>query len=249
MQIRHKDLLKQSFHQYVNGPPDLVILCKDGVKVDTSRLLLSFFSKMMLKLFDNTESSERIFVSVPLSYESIFNLLEILSTGYANSDSSISVTEIQKAAEVLGISISSLKLEKTSLLDKKHPEQLSYKQSNRYTDSECKSKVIKQSRKFKDLGVLNFDPIVTNVEDFHFDEEKHSNEIEVKKIQNTREVEKKSNGLENPLCNMCGKMFTKRSTLVRHLTHKVCERKLINENRVEQMILKATQNQESANDS
>ena len=107
--------------------PDVCLITKEGHTVFTNKVLLVINSNMMAEVMVDNARDEMIRISVPVSSNTLINLIKILSHGITNSDIKFNPMEVLAAAEVLGITILDLHIGKETetdeqeVVDKKSP--------------------------------------------------------------------------------------------------------------------------------
>ena len=89
----------------VGTPPDICLITREGHTVFTNKVLLAMNSKMMTEVMVDNYREEMIRISVPISSNTLVNLIGILSHGLIISDVKFDPRNILSAAAILGISL------------------------------------------------------------------------------------------------------------------------------------------------
>ena len=92
--------------------PDVCLITKEGHTVFTNKVLLVINSNMMAEVMVDNARDEMIRISVPVSSNTLINLIKILSHGITNSDIKFNPVEVLAAAEVLGMNLLNLQIGK-----------------------------------------------------------------------------------------------------------------------------------------
>jgi len=98
----HASMLKYAVVTWGEKQPDMYLVSREGVKVYTQRILLSFYSKSICKVLENIKD-DLAGVSVPASSSSLTMMLKVLVCGSVIANNKADLLEVGQAAEVLGI--------------------------------------------------------------------------------------------------------------------------------------------------
>jgi len=106
----HQSSLTQVLQSCTISSPDLCLITRDGHAVYTTKILLAMHSKMMAQVMSDSFSEEFIRISVPISSNSLVNLIKILSHGITKSEVKFDPMDVLNAAGILGISLDDLQI-------------------------------------------------------------------------------------------------------------------------------------------
>merc|ERR1712002_821933 len=81
----------------------MYIISEEGHKIYTHKLLVSFYSVTLSSILDSGSSIDMPGVSILASSNSIVNLLKVLATGIAISNSKADLLAVSTAAEAISI--------------------------------------------------------------------------------------------------------------------------------------------------
>jgi len=98
----HASMLKYAVVTWGEKQPDMYLVSREGVKVYTQRILLSFYSKTICEALENIRE-DLAGVSVPASSSSLTMMLKVLVSGSVIANNKADLLEVGQAAEVLGI--------------------------------------------------------------------------------------------------------------------------------------------------
>jgi len=206
----HSASLKGVLHNWEGGEPDLTIITEDGSKILTQRIVLSMYSKLFSGILADFKTAEMPIISLPLpSSSAVLNLLKILTQGMAFSTDSDVLLEVGKAAQFLDI-----KLEGMQLGSRKKPSNLSKRR--------------KVSPKKKDLASLADHKETYMDESITKDSLEEGAEMQAMVKSEVPESPRELQSDKSELvpkqivrgqkdCNECGKVFTTRQVLDRHM--------------------------------
>jgi len=105
VQSDHMALMVETMHKWSNSQPDMYIISEEGHKIYTNKLLMGFYSPILGSIIRTESTQDMPAISLPASSNSIVNLLKVLSTGIAISNSKADLLAVSKAAEVISIEI------------------------------------------------------------------------------------------------------------------------------------------------
>jgi len=106
----HQSSLTQVLQSCTISSPDLCLITRDGHAVYTTKILLAMHSKMMAQVMSDSIRDDLIRISVPISSNSLVNLIKILSHGITKSEVKFDPMDVLNAAEILGISLDDLQI-------------------------------------------------------------------------------------------------------------------------------------------
>jgi len=101
----HVAVLVETMHKWSNSQPDVYIISKEGHKIYTHKLLVSFYSPTLGNILRAGLTNDMPGVSIPASSNSIVNLLKVLATGISISNDKGDLLAVSKAAEAMNIEI------------------------------------------------------------------------------------------------------------------------------------------------
>ena len=258
MKVDHKLLLELALLEYSNQEPDIMLICKDHEQISTSKFLLLLHSEMIRDILASVESNKTVSLSIPFSSGSVMNLLNILATGEAVSDNTETLIEVNIVAKVLGIKFVKWELGSESLANKQKAQKKVLKEKFWHDEikDDRKEPVVKTEQCYDDEDVNDNDMTTEpaddcvnikpskgkqesdySIQDFT-DTTSKTDYAESKRQKNTSE---KRRYLDSLVCNICGRSFSAPGSLKKHLEQKVCERKIANKNKIEEMMRKAMQ--------
>jgi len=99
----HMALLVETMHKWSNSQPDVYIISEEGHKIYTHKLLVGFYSPTLGSILNTGSTNDMPAISIPASSNSIVNLLKVLATGIAISNSKADLLAVSKAAEAISI--------------------------------------------------------------------------------------------------------------------------------------------------
>jgi len=100
----HTSVLKNAVSAWGEKQPDIYLVSKEGVKVYTQRVLLTFYSQYINELIDSLPLKEEIIgINVPASSSSVTLMLKVLVSGSVLSNNKENLLEVGLAADSLGI--------------------------------------------------------------------------------------------------------------------------------------------------
>jgi len=176
--------------------PDLFLISKEGNKIFTHRFLFGLRNTLVPKMLECYSFPDIPGISVPASSGSLLNLIEIISTGIARSNDKRYLLEVTETAKLFGIDLINcqmgLKKMKCNTRDI-----VSHNNANSVSkDFSFKKSILKKSKTGLKIEVEEAKDFIENVASSF-----------------------RNSGLNdsNTSCIHCGKIFTSRSTLLRHL--------------------------------
>jgi len=98
----HATVLKYTVLGWGERQPDVYLVSKEGVKVYTQRILLSFYSKMVGEMLEENKD-DLAGLSIPASSSSLTMMLKVLVSGSVIGRNKDDLLEVGQAAEALGI--------------------------------------------------------------------------------------------------------------------------------------------------
>ena len=104
----HETVLGQSIQDWSKQPNDVHLVSKEGHRIFSHRILLSFYSSQLQQIFNEPSvafSPNPVSISVPSSSSSISSLLNILVTGKCTVKNRSDLEEVQATARVLGFKL------------------------------------------------------------------------------------------------------------------------------------------------
>jgi len=99
----HMALMAETMQKWSNSQPDVYIISEEGHKIYTHKLLIGFYSPALGSILRTDYTQDMPAISLPASSNSIVNLLKVLSTGIAISNSKADLLAVSKAAEAISI--------------------------------------------------------------------------------------------------------------------------------------------------
>jgi len=148
----HNQLVRQVVASWGDMETDMVLLSRDGEKVVTQRLLLSFFSPQVRAICADIPTGESLTMSIPASKTSLDTLLVVLSTGTVITSSRDDLLDVTETAACLGIELKDIQIgvkNDKSLEEEKHVEKKVSKRG-RKKKSENENKAIKKRTNLND---------------------------------------------------------------------------------------------------
>jgi len=121
----HTNYLTTVLQACTLSPPDVCLITLDGHTVFTNKVLLAMNSNIMAEMMTDNVREEIVKISVPISANTLVNLVKILSHGITNSEVKFNPMEILAAAEILGISLVDLQIGKEGEEKKRNLDQIS----------------------------------------------------------------------------------------------------------------------------
>jgi len=229
----HEAVLREAIHDWTRQEPDVHLVSKEGHRIFSHKILLSFYSSQLQQIFSEPSvafSPRPLSISVPSSSSIISSLLDILVTGTAKVIHRIDVEELKSTASILGIELNNCFLDngmlsssRTGLTLVRLPQNFSNQSSSRTTleqtldeETELNDLISKQKELTKNSKLKT----------------KREKDV-IKKMDKTLETIVKYEAQEYPVnqseetvqkvknqCDTCSKTFSKRDKLKRHmLTH------------------------------
>jgi len=118
----HTNLLKQTVTHWGDLQPDMYLVSREGVKVYTQRILLSFYSKTLCQVLQDGKE-DLAGVSVQASSSSLTMMLKVLVSGSVIANKKADLLEMEQTAEDLGIVLDSTQIgyRKKNLGQKQQP--------------------------------------------------------------------------------------------------------------------------------
>jgi len=207
----HSVGLKLALKAWQGTEPDLLLITEDGSKVFTKSIILSLYSKVFCDILENHNPKFPEVPTVFLSISSappVLNLLKILTEGIVLSTDSQALLEVGKVAQLLDI-----KLEGMQLGSRKTPASAGKQKKVESPPNEAESErtaaeVLKGS---DENGFEGDASIEVNIKS-EIDSSKTPEEEDDNQKQGRVGVVK---GQKD--CNECGKTFTTKQALDRHL--------------------------------
>ena len=99
-------MLSNAIKEWSCEEPDMTIVTSDGVRINTNKIILAFYSPLLRRLLTDHVSPLEPVVTVPVQADHFNLLLEILKTGVLEGQHSLQdVSCVSQAARVLGINI------------------------------------------------------------------------------------------------------------------------------------------------
>jgi len=187
----HAGVLKYTMLAWGEKQPDIFLVSKEGVKVYTQRILLSFYSSMIREVLEESKD-DLAGVSVPASSCSLTMMLKVLVSGSVIGNNKEDLLQIGHAAEALGIVL--------------NDRQIGYRRKN---GSQVAGKGMLGGKMSQSKSSDSVPGIKTE------QTEDVENKADLRKNRNTSEVK-----TENPskyACPTCGKVFGKTDKLRRHM--------------------------------
>merc|ERR1712086_1245954 len=106
----HQSSLTQVLQSCTISSPDLCLITRDGHAVYTTKILLAMHSKLLAQVMSDSIRDDLIRISVPISSNSLVNLIKILSHGITKSEVKFDPMDVLNAADILGISLDDLQI-------------------------------------------------------------------------------------------------------------------------------------------
>jgi len=187
----HAGVLKHTMLAWGEKQPDIFLVSKEGVKVYTQRILLSFYSSMIREVLEESKD-DLAGVSVPASSCSLTMMLKVLVSGSVIGNNKEDLLQIGHAAEALGIVL--------------NDRQIGYRRKN---NTQVEGKGI-SGGKISQINSSDSVPVVKTEQT-----EDVENKTGLSKNLNKSDIKK-----ENPskfACPTCGKVFGKTDKLRRHM--------------------------------
>jgi len=187
----HAGVLKHTMLAWGEKQPDIFLVSKEGVKVYTQRILLSFYSSMIREVLEESKD-DLSGVSVPASSCSLTMMLKVLVSGSVIGNNKEDLLQIGHAAEALGIVL--------------NDRQIGYRRRNN-TQVEGKrisGGTISHLKPSDSLHVVKT-------------EQAEDGEIKAGLCKNRNESDLKKENPSKYACPTCGKVFGKTDKLRRHM--------------------------------
>jgi len=176
--------------------PDLLLISKEGNKIFTHRFLFGLRNTLVPKMLECYSFADIPGISVAASSGSLLNLIEIISTGIARSNDKRYLFEVAETAKLFGIDLNNcqmgLKKRKCNTSDI-----VSHNNANPVSkDFSFKKSIFQKPKTGLKIEVEEAKDFIENVASSFRNSELNDS---------------------NASCIHCGKIFTSRSTLLRHL--------------------------------
>jgi len=198
------EILSNTIKMWCQQEPDMYLVAKDGQKIYSQKVLLSFYSPLLRDILGNiSDSVNMIGMSVPADAEDISLLLKVLETGMVVSSNKNAFLEVGNIADLLDIAFNTGGSGDPDLLEQEGED------TNMYENSEIEEVDAFSQHEMEDDEFVN---------DFG-----HANRlVEIKHEVPCRDVRQSSVNLERnnvaPFsCEDCGKHFTQQEKLNRHM--------------------------------
>ena len=105
----HEAVLRDAIHNWTKQDYDVHLVSKEGHRIFSHKILLSFYSSHLREIFNETVvafSSEPVNISLPSSSSaSITSMLKMLVTGKSNTSQRSGLREMKETARILGIDL------------------------------------------------------------------------------------------------------------------------------------------------
>jgi len=192
---RERGVVEEVVRGWSRAPPDLCIVSKEGHALYTQRALLGLHSPLLATLLSSSPSSSSLpALSLPLSSASLVSLLSILASGQTNTDNSLDLMELVRAADLLGITIEDLQI--VQPLNK-----VTQKKKSQYETEE----ILQNNVVTKEDNVFENDPV--GVEQISCEIEQ---DVKEEVVVNTKRESKTLN------CTLCPQTFKRLEKLEEH---------------------------------
>ena len=104
-EIDHCNLIDSLVQSATKQEQDVILVSSEGHRVFTHKFLLSLYSSLCRDLVADIFPGVGIGISIPASFESLLNLVKILTHGEVQSEDYESLAEVKSAAASMGIDI------------------------------------------------------------------------------------------------------------------------------------------------
>ena len=101
------DILMSTIQMWCTQEPDVYLTSREGLKIYSQKVLLSFYSPMLRDILSNINIDAMVGISVPAKTEDISMLLKVLETGLVVSKNKDAFLEVGDVANMLGIAFNS----------------------------------------------------------------------------------------------------------------------------------------------
>jgi len=221
--------LKLALKSCEGSEPDLLLITEDGSKVFTKSVILSMYSKVFSDILSEHKPQEipSVILSIP-SAPPVLNLLKILTEGIVLSTDSKDLLEVGKVAQLLDIKLEGMQLGSRKITP------------GGASAGKRKNKMVEDVTKGGDEQELRIDEVPSVLEngpDKESSEKSDLDEIDIKpeidemiddgnrKEHNEEKVEDEDSEKNGKLatvkgqrnCTECGKIFTSKQGLDRHM--------------------------------
>jgi len=212
----HATVLKYTVLGWGERQPDVYLVSKEGVKVYTQRILLSFYSKMVGEMLEENKD-DLAGLSIPASSSSLTMMLKVLVSGSVIGRNKDDLLEVGQAAEALGIVL--------------NDRQIGYRKSNATKgvvgkgdmkeSVEISGRKVSYRKSVESSAEIKTEPIEENEIDMapslnsSVDLNVFSKMKKNKKLKNSEVVE--ADKVDDKTCIQCGKVFPSAGKLKLHM--------------------------------
>ena len=205
----HSVGLKLALKDWVGTEPDMVIITEDGSKVYTKSIILSMYSKTLCNVIADYKTLEMPNISLPVSSsDPVLNLLKILTEGIVLSTDSNALLEVGKVAQMLDIKLEGVQLgsrKKSTTKTKKKEARKQIDDSNDENEPETENNKDELDESDGQDADVEMPPDIKQEMDQTVAQEGGSNDAKPCIAR----------GQKN--CDECGKVFTTKQALERHV--------------------------------
>merc|ERR1719186_2583000 len=203
-------MLKSTVVAWGERQPDMYLVSREGVKVYTQRILLSFYSKTVCEVLENIKE-DLAGVSVPASSSSLIMMMKVLVSGSVIASSKADLLEVGQAAEALGIVLKEKQIgqRKKNVGDGAgRAENVAGRKASVDSSSEIKPELGDHAHSNENMDCLeSADGTVIGVDEDH---------SKLKKNKKRNDVTE-SEVVDGKTCGKCGKRFASAGSLKLHL--------------------------------
>jgi len=214
----HASMLKYTVVGWGEKQPDMYLVSKEGVKVYTQRILLSFYSKMLGEVLDDIKE-DLAGVSVPASSSSLTMMLKVLVSGSVIATNKADLLEVGQAAEALGIVLNDRQIGYRKKTTANVPKKIMIKEAVAISGE----KVSFSKETIESNLEIKSEPMeADNGDDENVDKSKLNGGVgtrpnKKKKKHNVREDLNESKTSDDKTCGQCGKSFASAARLNLHM--------------------------------